>query len=71
MISTFIIVFISLLNMLLAIGMVYTFEDVKILKNKTFRLFILIPPVAITIFFCVTIYGILYCLYILLSNYLK
>jgi hypothetical protein len=71
MISTFIIVFISLLNMLLAIGMVYTFEDVKMLKNKTFRLFILIPPVAITIAFCITIYGILYCLYILLSNYLK
>jgi hypothetical protein len=69
MISTFIIVLISLLNMLLAIGMVYTFEDVKLLKNKGFRLFLLIPPLAITIFFCVTIYGILYSLYMLLMNY--
>ena len=71
MISTFIIVILSLLNMLLAIGMVYTFEDVKLLKNKGFRLFLLIPPVAITIAFCVTIYGILYSLYLLLTNYLK
>jgi len=71
MISTFIIVVLVLLNMLLAIGMVYTFEDVKLLKNKGFRLFLLIPPVAITLFFCVTIYGILYSLYLVLTNYLK
>jgi hypothetical protein len=71
MVTSSIIVLISLLNMLLAFGMVYTFDDAKLLKNKPFRLFILIPPVAVTIAFCVTIYGILYCLYILLSNYLK
>ena len=71
MISTFIIVVLSLLNMLLAIGMVYAFDNVPVLKNKGFRLFLLIPPVAITIFFCVTIYGIVYSLYLLLTNYLK
>jgi hypothetical protein len=71
MITSFIIVMISLLNMLLAFAMVYTFEDVKVLESKVFRLFILIPPVSITIFFCVAIYGILYSLYYLLSNYLK
>jgi len=71
MISTFIITILFLLNMLLAIAMVYTFDDVPVLKSKAFRLFILLPPVAITIFFCVTIYGIGYSLYLLLSNYLK
>ena len=71
MISTFIIVLLVLLNMLLAIGMVYAFDNIPVLKSKAFRLFLLIPPVAITIFFCVTIYGILYSLYMLLTNYLK
>jgi hypothetical protein len=71
MLSTFIIGIVFLLNMCLSLATVYAFDDVKLLKNKPFRIFILIPPVAITIFFCVTIYGILYCLYILLSNYLK
>ncbi len=71
MVSTFIIVILSLLNMLLAFAMVYTFEDIPVLKSKAFRLFLLIPPVSITIFFCVTIYGIGYSLYLLLSNYLK
>ncbi len=71
MISTFIITILFLLNMALSLATVYVFDDVKILKNKPFRLFILIPPVAITIFFCVTIYGIGYSLYLLLSNYLK
>jgi len=71
MISTFIITILFLLNMLLAIAMVYTFDDIPVLKSKAFRLFILLPPVAITIFFCVTIYGIGYSLYLLLSNYLK
>ena len=69
MISTFIIVLLFLLNMLLAFGMVYAFDDVKILKNKGFRIFLLFPPIAITIFFCVTGYGILYSLYMLLMNY--
>jgi hypothetical protein len=71
MISTFIITILFLLNMCLALAMVYTFDGIPVLKNKGFRLFILIPPVAITIFFCVTIYGILYSLYLLLTNYLK
>jgi hypothetical protein len=71
MISTFIIVVLSLLNMLLAIAMVYTFDNIKVLERRAIRLFLLIPPVAITIFFCVTIYGILYSLYLLLTNYLK
>jgi hypothetical protein len=71
MFSTVIIVLISLLNMGLALAMVYTFDDTKILKSKAFRLFILIPPVAIIIFFCVVIFGILYCLWMLLSNYLN
>jgi hypothetical protein len=71
MISTFIITILFLLNMALAFAMVYTFEDIPVLKNKPFRLFILIPPVAITIFFCVAIYGIGYSLYLLLTNYLK
>lgn len=71
MVSTFIVVVLFLLNMLLAFGMVYTFEDVKILKNKPFRLFLLFPPVAVTIAFCITIYGIGYSLYTILSNYLK
>jgi hypothetical protein len=71
MISTFIITILFLLNMGLALAMVYAFDEVKILKNKPFRLFILIPPVAITLFFCVTIYGIVYSLYLLLTNYLK
>jgi hypothetical protein len=71
MISTFIIVILSLLNMLLAIAMVYTFDNIKVLERRAIRLFLLIPPVAITIFFCVTIYGILYSLYLLLTNYLK
>jgi hypothetical protein len=69
--STFIITILFLLNMALALATVYAFDEVKILKNKGFRLFILIPPVAITLFFCVTIYGIVYSLYLLLSNYLK
>ena len=71
MISTFIIVVLSLLNMLLAIAMVYSFDNIKVLERRGIRLFLLIPPVAITIFFCVTIYGILYSLYLLLTNYLK
>jgi len=71
MLSTFIIVIIFLLNMALSLATVYAFDGVKLLKNKGFRLFLLIPPVAITIFFCVTIYGILYSLYLLLTNYLK
>jgi len=71
MISTFIIVTIFLLNMALSLATVYSFDNVKLLKNKGFRLFLLIPPVAITIFFCVTIYGIGYSLYLLLTNYLK
>jgi hypothetical protein len=71
MLSTFIVVIIFLLNMALSLATVYAFDDVPVLKNKAFRLFLLIPPVAITIFFCVTIYGILYSLYLLLSNYLK
>ncbi len=71
MITTFIITVLFLLNMALAFAMVYTFEGVKVLESKPFRLFLLIPPVAITIFFCVTIYGILYSLYLLLTNYLK
>lgn len=69
MIISFIMVILFLLNMLLAFAMVYTFDDVKILKNKPFRIFLLFPPVSITIFFCVAIYGIVYSLYILLSNY--
>ncbi len=71
MVTSFIIGILFLLNMLLAFAMVYTFDDVKVLKNKGFRLFLLFPPVSITIFFCVAIYGILYSLYLLLSNYLK
>ena len=71
MISTFIITILFLLNMALAFAMVYTFDNVNLLKSKAFRLFLLIPPVAITIFFCVILYGILYCLWMLLSNYLK
>jgi len=71
MVSTFIIVILSLLNMCLALAMVYTFDDIPVLKSKAFRLFLLIPPVSITIFFCVTIYGILYSLYLLLTNYLN
>ena len=71
MVSTFIIVILFLLNMALSLATVYAFDDVKILKSKAFRLFLLIPPVAITIFFCVTIYGIGYSLYLLLTNYLK
>jgi hypothetical protein len=71
MVSTFIIVILFLLNMALSLATVYAFDDVPVLKSKGFRLFLLIPPVAITIFFCVTIYGILYSLYLLLSNYLK
>ena len=57
--------------MLLAFALVYTFDNSKLLGNKPFRLFILIPPVAITIFFCVVIYGIFYSLYLLLHNYLS
>jgi hypothetical protein len=71
MVSTFIIVILFLLNMCLALAMVYTFDDIPVLKSKAFRLFLLIPPVSITLFFCVTVYGILYSLYVLLSNYLK
>ena len=71
MISGYIIGALFLMNMCLSLAMVYTFDDVKILKSKAFRLFLLIPPVAITIFFCVILYGILYCLWMLLSNYLK
>ncbi len=69
MVTSFIIVLLFLLNMLLALAMVYTFDDVKVLKNKPFRLFLLFPPVSITIFFCVAIYGIGYSLFMLLSNY--
>jgi len=71
MLSTFIIVILFLLNMALSLATVYAFDNVPVLKSKAFRLFLLIPPVAITIFFCVTIYGILYSLYLLLTNYLK
>jgi hypothetical protein len=71
MISTFIITILFLLNMGLALAMVYTFDNIKVLERRGIRLFLLIPPVAITIFFCVTIYGILYSLYLLLTNYLK
>jgi hypothetical protein len=71
MISTFIITILFLLNMALAFAMVYTFDNIKVLERRGIRLFLLIPPVAITIFFCVTIYGILYSLYLLLTNYLK
>ena len=67
----FLIVMISLLNMLLAFALVYTFDNAKLLGNRPFRIFILIPPVAITIFFSVAIYGIFYSLYLLLSNYLE
>jgi hypothetical protein len=49
MISAFIITILFLLNMGLAFAMVYTFEDTMVLKNKRFRLFLLIPPIAITI----------------------
>ncbi len=69
MVTSFIITILFLLNMLLAFAMVYTFDEVKILKNKPFRIFLLFPPVSITIFVCVAVYGILYSLYILLSNY--
>ena len=71
MITSFIIVILFLLNMLLAFAMVYTFDNIKVLERKGIRLFLLIPPVAITIFFCVVIYGILYSLYMLLTNYLN
>ena len=71
MLSTFIIVILFLLNMALSLATVYAFDNVSVLKSKAFRLFLLIPPVAITIFFCVTIYGIGYSLYLLLTNYLK
>ena len=71
MISTFIITILFLLNMALAFAMVYTFDNIKVLERRGIRLFLLIPPVAITIFFCVILYGILYCLWMLLSNYLK
>ena len=71
MISTFIITVLFLLNMALAFAMVYTFDNIKVLERRGIRLFLLIPPVAITIFFCVMIYGILYSLYLLLTNYLK
>ncbi len=69
MITTFIITVLFLLNMALAFAMVYTFEDIPVLKSKAFRLFLLFPPVSITIFFCVAIYGIGYSLLMLLSNY--
>lgn len=71
MISGYIIGALFLMNMCLSLAMVYTFDDVKILKSKAFRLFILIPPIAIIGFFCVVIFGILYCLWMLLSNYLN
>ena len=71
MISTFIITVLFLLNMALAFAMVYTFDNIKVLERRGIRLFLLIPPVAIMIFFCVTIYGILYSMYLLLTNYLK
>jgi len=68
---TFLLIMIAILNMLLAFALVYTFDNAKLLGNKPFRLFILIPPVAITIFFCLAIYGIGYSLYLLLHNYLS
>ena len=68
---TFLIVMIAILNMLLAFAMVYTFDNNTILEKKGIRLFLLIPPVSIVVFFSVAIFGIFYSLYLLLHNYLS
>ncbi len=59
-----------LLNFLSALGAKVFFDNSALIKNKPFRLFLLIPPVAIVCMICVLIYAVLWTIYLLFENYL-
>lgn len=69
MIVVFSIFFI--LNSLLAIGLKSFFEGDRWIKPLSVRLFLLIPPVSITILFCLALYMLSYSLYGLVVDYLS
>jgi hypothetical protein len=58
-------------NFLCALGAKVFFDDSALVKNKPFRLFLLIPPVAIVCMVSILLYGVLYTLYLLFADYLR
>lgn len=60
-----------ILNILLAFALKSLFSGDRWIKPLLVRLFLLIPPVSITILFCVAVYVLSYSLYSLVVDYLS
>ena len=69
MIVVFSIFFI--LNTVFAIGLKSFFDEDRWIKPLWVRLFLLIPPVSITILFCMALYILCYSIWSLLVDYLS
>jgi hypothetical protein len=72
MFSILLIVFVLLLNMAGALGIYYLVDDKirnKYLSSKWIKALLLVPPVSIGMAFIILFYGILFFIYLALSNY--
>ena len=72
MFSILLIVFLLLLNMAGALGIYYLVDDRlrnKYLSSKLIKLLLLVPPVSILLAFVILSYGVLFLIYLALSNY--
>jgi|Laugresu1bdmlbsd_1035121.scaffolds.fasta_scaffold05875_8 hypothetical protein len=70
MVLLFLILF--LLNFLSALGIQFIFSDTdkRWLKERPFKVFLLIPPVSITFIAGVLVFGVVWTIYLLFDNYL-
>ena len=72
MFSILLIVFLFLLNMAGALGIYYLVDDnvrEKYLNSVLVKALLLVPPVSIILAFVILFYGILFFIYLALSNY--
>jgi hypothetical protein len=72
MFSILLIVFLFLLNMAGALGIYYLVDDnvrEKYLNSVLVKALLLVPPVSIILAFLILFYGILFFIYLALSNY--
>ena len=72
MFSILLIIFVLLLNMAGAFGIYYLVDDKvreRYLSSKLIKLLLLVPPVSIILAFITLSYGVLFLIYLALSNY--
>ena len=70
--GTILLIMISVLNALVALGIkVFFDEHSALLKSKPFRLFLLFPPVAIVCVLGILVWGISFTIYLLFADYLS